>query len=161
MYVKLKVDKIEHAEVCRKCGGWCCRKTPCAYLPSDFGEVPTLEALAEKVEIGRATLLRLEGYEKRILTSKTLGRPGLDIIEYDEWYENRGRMEWLRICAFLTKTGCSLELGERPSGGAMFVPQYVHGVRACYMPVGVTALWVPYQPLLKELEDYIVQKYPD
>jgi hypothetical protein len=65
-------------------------------------------------------------------------------------------MSWLRECALLGDRGCTLGLDERPSGGAHYVPQFVHGTRQCYMPVSVMGLWKPYQSLLAKLEEYLL-----
>ncbi len=133
MNLELKVEKVENSSMCGGvCNGYCCRSVPCSYFPADFGETPTVESIAEKIRAGLATLLRVEGCSNRIMTAKILNRPEVDIVDWDEFDANEGRMSWLRECALLGDRGCTLGLDERPSGGAHYVPQFVHGTRQCY-----------------------------
>lgn len=46
-------------EMCKKCGGICCKSSPCQYLPSDFDclegiedEIETNYAIIDKGELG-------------------------------------------------------------------------------------------------------------
>ena len=163
MYIK-EVKRIENAYLCGViCGGRCCKSVPCSYFPEDFGDPPTMETLLKKINSGRATLLRVEGYERRMMISRTRDRGVVDIISREEWILNGGKMAWLRECAFLTPQGCGMSLEDRPSAGAVFVPKFIEGTKHCYMPISVQSLWDPYQPLLAELEEYLLaeqQKSP-
>ncbi|MFV0484717.1 MAG: hypothetical protein ACK5MU_00590 [Candidatus Saccharimonadales bacterium] len=150
---KKEAERNENADLCGRCGGQCCKATPCTYFPSDFGEILTMDALLERIHAGKATLLRVEGCQSRVMTSRTRDHDGLDVISREEWVLNGRKIPYLRECALLTPTGCSLSLAERPSAGAMYVPRFICGVRSCYMPrVSVRESWDPYQPLLMQLE---------
>ena len=161
MHIKEVARKNENAVLCRECGGYCCKASPCKYYPDDFGIPRTFEAILEKIHSGKATLMRFEEGTTRILTSRTRDSDGgVDIIRKEEWVLNGGKMPFLRECALLTPTGCSLSLAERPSGGALFVPHFVDGVRKCYLPNVVDfeaeCLDGCYQRLLLELEYHLL-----
>lgn len=49
MLVKREIPKESiNYEMCKKCGGRCCIKSPCMYLPSDFNGL-TLDAIEEEI----------------------------------------------------------------------------------------------------------------
>ena len=67
--------------MCKKCGGSCCKSTPCQYLPSDFDslkgiedEIDTNYAIIDKCELGGEEFyyLRIRNWSEDLTSSGLL-----------------------------------------------------------------------------------------
>lgn len=139
----------EKKNLCKKCGGKCCKKSGCDYFVSDFLEINE-EVLIKKLDEGETSIVGAlypisdsEGYLSFIpflyLRARNIGRDIVDILSFK------------RQCMLLTDNGCPYPLEKRPGGGAALIPQRF---RKCYRdedPLIETSKWEPYQQLLSSL----------
>lgn len=145
----------EDREICGKCGGGCCKRSPGIFSPGDVG-APVVGTMRERIHA--------------LLTS---GIGQLDWWEGDprDGHEELGRCLFLRAailgedriyspswggcCAMLKDAGCSLPFGERPANCRELVPRESG---RCHLPKefskrAMSASWAPYQTMLKDVGD--------
>lgn len=88
-------------ELCKNCGGKCCKKIPAPYLPSDIRRI--FGDIEKAVKSGMVAIDWWEGdnplYFMRPKTIKT-----------DDLYDP----SWGGQCIHLTETGCALPRNQRP-----------------------------------------------
>lgn len=141
--------RIEKKNICKKCGGKCCKRSGCDYFVSDFSEL-TEEALIRVLDEGNISIvgaikpvpdrdgyLTLEPY--LYLRARNLGRDIIDLFSFKHQ------------CMLLTDEGCPYPVEKRPGGGADLIPRkFGH----CYRkedPMIEAMKWEPYQELLAGL----------
>lgn len=139
-------EKTQNPEMCKKCGGMCCKQCGCAYFPEDLGEKLSYENL-------------LEFFEKKLII--------IDCVRYEDGNAYKPLAEpiyYLRVpnvmekgklaengsgkCSFLTEKGCKLSYDQRPSEGKYLVP-FWSGCYLLYKTQEFIDVWTPYQDLLK------------
>lgn len=54
------MNKYEDLELCKKCGGGCCKRMGCHFSPDDFAEI-TYESLKSKIDEGNISIDWWEG----------------------------------------------------------------------------------------------------
>lgn len=145
----------ENKDVCKKCGGYCCKKCGCDYFVSDF-ENFKLEYLDNILATGKVSIVATLSF-KNLPNGKLAVTPILSLRSRNI---ERGIIDLLSLkktCASLTDTGCIYSADERPSGGLHLIPNekdYHH----CHSDVDKTEelyKWLPYQKVLAKL----VKKY--
>lgn len=149
-------------ELCKTCGGECCKRHACDCSPEDFGK--DIKKMREAIESGNYSIdFSREGSDsfimsrnetilstKKVIESKkeffyirpkNSGRPTVDIVheENDEG-----------PCIFWSKEkGCSLSYEERPKGGRTLIPGL------CMFPQYTRELmrieWIPFTEELSKL----------
>lgn len=139
-------------DLCRTCGGKCCKSYPCANLPEDFGETEdeVKTAVRAAISTGRWAIDWWEGDPTGGNRSTACYvRPAVKGME--------GRTHdpsWGGSCTFLSPTGCELSYEERPSGGRLLEAQenpqdcIIHGAskkEACIA-------WLPYNNWLRSFK---------
>jgi len=112
----------EDLDMCKKCGGTCCKKLSCPVFPCDFEEI-TVETIVAKIKSGYC----FDYYEGNLT--------GNESDKYKTFYfirpKHKGKehkivdASWGGECGFLTSTGCSLSEKDRPSGGKALIPKMV------------------------------------
>lgn len=164
------MDKgYESEELCRACGGACCKANGCSLAPEDMlRELARRRMEEERDEQNDAEQDNAKWQE---------GLPGS--VELENWLRDSrcaidsftgqaGQCYYIRMrhkcftfigvdamgeCVALTENGCSLPYARRPRGG-----RYLEGRqdRRClqhYTREQMEEDWEPYQPLLKEIWD--------
>lgn len=125
----MSVEKIENRDVCAKCGGRCCKNTPCGYLPLDFigldpGDKYQKQAgvFKRKIDVGEAGVKVLfehspigSEFPDGIIPFFAMGAVG-ESGRLVDFYGADDR------CRLLGESGCRLALDERPSMGAAIIP---------------------------------------
>lgn len=150
------MEKYIDYEMCKKCGGACCKKTGCIYLPQDFDnlEFDYLKGLLDKGNISISgqpfnpfpnfypsawsflLYLRARNINSDVVDLITLGAP----------------------CSLLTKNGCSLNDEDRPSLGLLVKPTVIGGpCEKMYFSEDAMA-WLDYSAVLSELIRYYTNK---
>lgn len=141
--------RIEKKDICKKCGGKCCKRSGCDYFVSDFPNMDE-ETLINALDEGKISIvgaikpvpdkdgdLTLEPY--LYLRARNLGREIIDIFSFKHQ------------CMLLTDEGCPYPVEKRPGGGADLIPKrFGH----CYRkedPMIEVMKWEPYQNLLTTL----------
>jgi hypothetical protein len=103
--------KFINSDICKQCGGRCCKQAPGAYSPSDFSK-PIIESLTKALVENKACIDWWEGstpiYFVRAPTITHIGQI------YDA--------SWGGQCAFLKENGCQLPYKERPRGCRLLEP---------------------------------------
>ncbi len=149
----------EDAEVCRACGGICCKSNGCSLSPEDMlREIAEWEAGQAGGKTGSADPTKMQ-IEKWLMA----GNCAIDSFSGKEGtcYFIRMRhkcftfigVDAMGECIALTDRGCSLPFEKRPRGG-----RYLEGRadRHClqhYTREQMIEDWMPYQKQLREIWD--------
>lgn len=155
----------ESGEICRECGGACCRMGGCSLAPEDM--------LREM-----AIWQKGQGHEKIPDGEENIGNPaGINAEILEEWLRRSdcaidsftgtaGLCYYIRMrhkcftfigvdamgeCVALTDTGCSLPFERRPKGGRLLEGRPDRHCRQHYAQEQMEADWGPYQQLLREI----------
>jgi Fe-S-cluster containining protein len=147
----MKVSEIENLEVCKKCGGQCCKNMGCHFSPDDFSDVS------------------YKGLKKEILK----GHISIDWWEGDvDTKRNRlGRTFYLRMrnknagiidpafgnmqCSVLDEnTGCPYPFDKRPKGARALIPGYPGRCDSIYTKEMSAMDWRQHYSKLKRLERF-------
>jgi len=99
-----------NVEVCRKCGGTCCKSMPGAFHPEDIDK-PIVAEIVEKLSSGEWAIDWWEG-EKPKYFLRPATTNGCKIFD----------PSWGGICIYLTDKGCRLEPDKRPYNCRMLEP---------------------------------------
>lgn len=162
-----------NADLCRSCGGACCKQVPGSTSPEDWGapdEAAMVTRLGAALASKRWHVDRwyAESWreEKALQNDVLFVRPAvrgreedgpLDELEEPIAEDSLARFTWMfdeqgHRCTFLGKTGCELTADERPSECLALEP-IAPGGSACEPRAGAKqerALeWAPYQALLE------------
>ena len=130
-------EKTLNPEMCKKCGGKCCKQCCCAYFPEEFPDL-SFEAIYKKISLNEVKIDSLYFLE-------SLYNPLDEPIHYLR-VANKENGE----CIFLTDMGCKLSYEERPAGGRLLVP-FWSGCYYLYTQKEFIEKWIPHQKLLKDL----------
>lgn len=147
----------ENKELCKKCGGICCKRMSGMYAPSDFKEV-TIDAMIKSLNTG---IYSLDWWE---------GDPRKDISEEDELtqtYYIRPRHidssivdpSWGGTCIHLTEYGCKLQYINRPENCRDLIPNIDN--TKCHGPKTKSERvieWIPYQDILSKCYSRIISE---
>lgn len=149
------VKYYENEELCKQCGGKCCKKCGCDYLPRDFKDLST-NGLVDKILEGNISIVST-------LTISKLPNGGeaiTPILLLRERNKNRPMVDLLSLkttCASLLETGCKYDKEHRPSGGRMLIPMENN---ECYNenPDLKVQEWLSYQKILERVIKRITGK---
>ena len=163
----MKIEFNENKEMCKQCGGECCKNCGCELSPTDFvGEI-TFERIIDLLKTGLVSIDCWEGDPRIDLAAKViLG------IEPPEEYNLR-RAYFLRMrnvetsvinyswglvhCILLSEEGCRLDFNHRPCGGRALVPKKdIKGhCESDYSKRESSIEWIEYESLLEDAISYI------
>jgi Fe-S-cluster containining protein len=138
---------LENLEVCRKCGGFCCKQSGGLVFPADLAfthESSIYTFLKENLHIGKYSVdvlmddpSGISGYYIRMrqLTDSGNFNPG-----------NKGQ------CSFLNDDGCSFDYQNRPKGCRDLIPSPPE----CYFSDGMAITkcveaWKPHYDIIEAL----------
>ena len=157
--------KIEDRDVCRECGGFCCKKSGCDYSPDDFQD-KSLNGILKILDCGNISIVSIISFEllpngKKycnqflFLRARNIDRDIVDLMSYR------------KQCSMLTENGCSYDLEHRPSGGANLIPLGINpdtGIPLCH-PAGdpneIVRPWESYQKVLAKAVKRLTGKSVD
>lgn len=140
---------MENKDICRQCGGFCCKKSGCDYASTDFKNLGINNLYSILLE-GRISIVSAISFEKLnngklfanpilFLRARNIDRPIVDLLSMK------------KTCSQLTKDGCSYEHDNRPAGGRNLVPALN---RKCYSELPqmeIINTWNSYQRTLSRL----------
>ena len=145
----LTEDTHTNYDVCKECGGGCCKVVPCGLSPRQtisFGYELTEESLTKCLESGDYALdYWFDSHSKKDC----------------DWYFIRYRAKGGLIadldyigteCVMLTDTGCKLPFDKRGIEGKSLEP--AEGKHCCVGPIGkkeMGIMWKPYRRILGKL----------
>lgn len=140
--------KYENKDICKKCGGRCCKKSGCDYFISDF-ENMTTNYLENFLKQGYASIVALlDIYE---LNGKYVIEPILTLRARNK---NRDIIDLVSMkteCMSLTETGCKFDVSKRPSGGSTFMPKENGKCEETISKLEEVRKYIPYQRTLQRL----------
>lgn len=146
------VEINENKEVCKNCGGRCCKKSGCDYWPSDLPD-KTYKGILKFLENGKVSIVAMMNFKR--INGKLCNFPFLYLRERNTGRDVVDLLSMKTPCSNLTEHGCSYTYEERPSGGKNLTPSK-DGL--CYPKednLQKVLEWSPYQ---KQLEK-IVKRY--
>ena len=146
------VEINENTEVCKNCGGRCCKKSGCDYWPSDLQD-KTYKGILKFLENGKVSIVAMMNFKR--INEKLCNFPFLYLRERNTGRDVVDLLSMKTPCSNLTEHGCSYTYEERPSGGKNLTPSK-DGL--CYPKednLQKVLEWSPYQ---KQLEK-IVKRY--
>jgi len=153
------MEIYENKELCKKCGGKCCKKCGCDYMPKDFSEFTT-NAILEiimKGDISVVAILSITVLENGkeclepvlLLRARNKNRPIVDLLSFKT------------TCASLTESGCKYDYESRPSGGKNLIPEENGGCYQLEDPKVILNEWRRYQKILERIVKRITGKSVD
>ncbi len=146
------VEINENTEVCKNCGGRCCKKSGCDYWPSDLPD-KTYKGILKFLENGKVSIVAMMNFKR--INEKLCNFPFLYLRERNTGRDVVDLLSMKTPCSNLTEHGCSYTYEERQSGGKNLTPSK-DGL--CYPKednLQKVLEWSPYQ---KKLEK-IVKRY--
>lgn len=146
------VEINENKEVCKNCGGRCCKKSGCDYWPSDLPD-KTYKGILKFLENDKVSIVAMMNFKR--INGKLCNFPFLYLRERNTGRDVVDLLSMKTPCSNLTEHGCSYTYEERPSGGKNLTPSK-DGL--CYPKednLQKVLEWSPYQ---KQLEK-IVKRY--
>lgn len=145
------MEKYIDYEMCKKCGGACCKQNGCVYKPTDFKSMD-FSYLKQELEKGR---ISISGQATKIGGSAWTYMPYLRARN-----KNAEIIELVPIgnpCINLTDTGCSLSEEERPTYGLLVKPTKIGGPCEKINSDDATD-WLYYSEVLEKLVKYYTNK---
>lgn len=153
------MEIYENKELCKQCGGKCCKKCGCDYFPKDFSEFTT-NALLEKIMGGDISVVATlvisvlpNGNEYLepilLLRARNKNRPIVDLLSFKT------------TCASLTEEGCKYDYENRPSGGKNLIPKENDKCYQLNNPKEILEEWRRYQKILHRIVKRITGKNVD
>lgn len=139
---KIPLSMIDH-DVCKICGGLCCKNLGCYISPNDFKtlDINTVSSFISKgfVSIDWWEPTEETGYKRLyFLRMRNKGAPIVDP-------SFGGR------CIAHSDKGCAIEDVFRPSGGLMLIPSESEECLEVYPKIECAKEWRPYRDMLEEL----------
>ncbi len=134
--------KYENQSLCSACGGYCCKQSPCFFMPEDFPDL-SLEGLLKEFREKDYLCIILD--EVAYISMRT------------EHWKSVVRLFEKRVsgpCVLLTPTGCKFSYDERPTGGKLLIPDYGR----CYLKLDAKSFikaWKPYSEVLHQLKAHL------
>ena len=143
--------KNENIEICRKCGGMCCKKSGCDYSANDFLDV-SYEGLYNELKKGDKSIVCYMSFNEGS-NGKYTYQPFLYLRARNK---NRDIIDLISIktgCALLQANGCSFSYEDRPSGGKNLTPvkKSEGPCTPVVDPMDIVNTWKPYQKILQRL----------
>ena len=146
-----KETKNENLDICRECGGMCCKKSGCDYSANDFKNC-SYDTLAKELQKGDKSIVCYMKF-KIDADGNYIYDPFLYLRARNK---NRDVIDLISIktgCALLNKDGCDHPYKQRPEGGRNLKPvRFEKGM--CYPlknPMSIVSTWKPYQKVLKRI----------
>lgn len=143
------MEKFENKDLCKACGGKCCKKSGCDYASTDFNNLG-INSLYEILVEGRISIVagivfeilpngKLFATPILSLRARNIERPIVDLLSMK------------KTCSQLTENGCSYSYEERPAGGKNLIPA---PNQKCYPNISqleILKTWESYQRVLGKL----------
>lgn len=140
--------KYENKDICKSCGGRCCKKCGCDYFVSDFENMST-NYLENFLKQGYASIVAL--LDVKELNGKYIVEPILILRARNK---NRDIIDLVSMkteCMSLTETGCIFDISKRPSGGATLMPKENGLCEETVSKLNEVKKFLPYQKTLQRL----------
>ncbi len=140
---------MENLDICKKCGGFCCKKSGCDYLPRDFSDL-SFNGLYQKLQEGNISIVASLGFEK-LPNGKLIANPFLYLRARNKNREIIDLFSMKTTCSMLTEGGCSYSHNERPFMGKNLVPASEQKCFPLEDPNKLMDDWMSYQKVLSKI----------
>lgn len=145
-------EKYIDYEMCKKCGGACCKQNGCIYAPKDFNSVD-FSYLKNELEKGKISIsgqpTPIQGNLWTYIPYLRARNKNADIVDL---ITNGGP------CINLNENGCTLPEEKRPTFGLLVKPTKIGG--PCEKVNSDSAInWLDYSELLEELVKHYTNKH--
>lgn len=144
MYAE-RMDGFESGEICRECGGSCCKSNGCSLAPDDM-----LRELADREVTREAVLKWLRQGDYAIDSFSHQGERVYYIRMRHKFFTFIG-VDAMGECAALTDKGCSRSFAERPTGGRCLEGRADYKCEQHYTEEKMYRDWKPYTKLLQSI----------
>lgn len=146
------MEKNINYEMCKECGGACCKQVGCIYMPGDF-RVVNFKAMKKILDKGNISISGqpfsvASGLWSYILYPKARD-VNADVIDL---------MPTGGPCKLLTPTGCSLSEDDRPSLGLACKPTKIGGPCEAGYTQDDLLSWMDYDDVLSGLVEHYTGK---
>lgn len=149
--MKNKIIEVENIDLCRECGGACCKNMGCHFSPSDFSNI-SFKVLKRKIEEGNISIDYWIGdiNNKHNRYSKTyyLRMRNLNTGIVDASWGGVQCKIWEQ------ENGCPLPFEKRPKGARALIPHHPGRCDATYTKEMCVMDWRKHHTILKRLEEY-------
>jgi Fe-S-cluster containining protein len=139
-----------NVELCKKCGGKCCKRFPGIAYPEDFKK-PLKDSLLKAFTSGNWAIDWYEGDPtgKDELSKAFFIRPKIKDVK--ELFDP----SWGGECIFLTKDGCILNPNERPKGCRMLESISLKNciLHAAKDKKDAAMAWLPYTKMILDITE--------
>lgn len=140
------MEKHINYEMCKICGGVCCKQNGCLYLPEDFKKIH-FNYLRKQIDKGKISISGqpLNGFEGDTWTfvlylrARNIDAPAVDLITAGG------------PCVNLTENGCILNETERPTVGLTLNPTKIGGPCQNTTSQEEVLTWLHYNEVLENL----------
>lgn len=141
--------EYENKDICKKCGGFCCKKSGCDYYVSDL-DVINKENLSKLLDTGNVSIVAAIQFSK-LNNGKKCCTPFLYLRARNVDRDVIDLFSMKKQCSMLTDTGCMYDISKRPSGGVNLIPGENMKCSPLLDPRVEVAKWNDYQNILSKL----------
>ena len=148
------MKKNTNYEMCKACGGHCCKQVGCGYMPDDFKSMKfdKIKTIISRGNISISgepliipSIIPVWSYVL-FLRARNVNAPIVDLIVSNG------------PCKLLTENGCSLNEEDRPSLGLALKPTNIGGPCNMQEDIKPSLAWLKYNKVLTELVYYYEKK---
>ena len=112
--------EFENSELCRKCGGYCCKKSGCDYFVDDFSDL-SYKGILNILSTGNVSVVAMLRFSE-LKNGRLACMPLLYLRARNKDRDIIDLVSIKRKCSMLREDGCSYDIKDRPSGGVNLVP---------------------------------------
>lgn len=143
------MERYEDKNICKECGGFCCKKSGCDYFVSDFDNI-TIDTIEKKLAEGYTSIIA-----SLDITTNNKGNVSINpILSLRARNKNRDIIDLLSMkttCLALGEDGCRFNVNERPGGGAALIPKKNMKCYSSIDKLEELKKWLPYQKILQRI----------
>lgn len=140
-----------YSEICKKCGGACCKRYPGATIPSQWGK-DDKEILENLTKAFKSKKWAIDWCENDPRRGKYEEEDFYFVRPADKEYGDDFLFcpLWKGECVFLTPKGCSLPEEKRPLECRTLIPRKDFKCIQYFTKREAAILWIPYRDIILE-----------
>jgi Fe-S-cluster containining protein len=152
--VKYMIEFNEDKEICKKCGGECCKNMGCFVFPEELPPI-TISIIRQKILTGFC----FDCWEGELdNVSSPLFIRARNKNAPDKIFD----ASWGGECVFLGPNGCSLSWDRRPSSGRALIPNKnkpgeCKSIKGYGKKDECCRAWLPYQSILRQVKSELTE----
>lgn len=146
------MEKNENLDICKKCGGLCCKKSGCDVWLDDITD-KSQNGILDMLATERYSIVALMHFKN--VNGRVCNMPFLYLRARNNGRDIVDLLSMKTTCVNLTSNGCTFSYEDRPSGGKNLIPSEKGDCKPKEDPLEKIKLYEPYQNLLGK----IVKRY--